>query len=278
MPGSLLDREPGPGSPRRALRWHIEEGGERVGQVVGCDPAPGGELAGSGHPEEDAAEPARRFRHRAHVASEMVDGQYDRLILPVPAAPGRRAAILPHPATARPMPRREPLRVLAARRRDHSASHRRVATSIAWRFGRGHAACAAPRGTVGRCDSCLGPADPSPPTGTRAWNERTVGWCEAGHVDPIVAVSTATGRFVAGDGHLRSEIGSVTKLFTALLLARMAEQGVVALTDRVGDLLPPGTPLGDGVARIPLESLACHRSGLPRLPRDCSGSPCVPAP
>ena len=88
----------------------------------------------------------------------------------------------------------------------------------------------------------------------------------AGHVDPIVAASTATGRFVAGDGNLRSEIGSVTKLFTALLLARMAEQGFVALTDRVGDLLPPGTPLGDGVARIPLESLACHRSGLPRLP------------
>lgn len=87
-----------------------------------------------------------------------------------------------------------------------------------------------------------------------------------GHVDPIVAVSTADGRFAAGDPNLRAEIGSVTKLFTSLLLARMAELGSVGLTDKVGDLLPAGTPLGHGVARITLESLACHRSGLPRLP------------
>lgn len=87
-----------------------------------------------------------------------------------------------------------------------------------------------------------------------------------GHIDPIVAVSTPGGRWSAGDLGQRAEIGSVTKLFTALLLASMSELGVVRLGDRVGDLLPSGTCLGRGIAAITLESLASHRSGLPRLP------------
>lgn len=88
-----------------------------------------------------------------------------------------------------------------------------------------------------------------------------------GHVDPVVAVSTPpAGRVVEGDAHQRAEIGSVTKVFTGLLLARLAELGVVRMTDTVGELLPEGTPLGEGVAQVTLESLACHRSGLPRLP------------
>jgi len=87
-----------------------------------------------------------------------------------------------------------------------------------------------------------------------------------GHVEPIVAVSTATGRVTAGDAAARCEIGSVTKLFTSLLLAEMARAGEVHLEDRIADLLPGGTPLGQVVGAITLESLACHRSGLPRLP------------
>ena len=87
-----------------------------------------------------------------------------------------------------------------------------------------------------------------------------------GHVDPIVAVSTPSGRHHAGDAADRCEIGSVTKLFTALLLAELARAGDVNLQDRVPALLPPGTPLASGVAEITLEHLASHRSGLPRLP------------
>ncbi len=87
-----------------------------------------------------------------------------------------------------------------------------------------------------------------------------------GHVDPIVAVSTATGHHHVGDVTARCEIGSVTKLFTALLLAELARTGDVALDDRVPALLPAGTPLAPGVADITLEHLASHRSGLPRLP------------
>jgi CubicO group peptidase (beta-lactamase class C family) len=60
------------------------------------------------------------------------------------------------------------------------------------------------------------------------------------------------------------EIGSVTKTFTSLLLADLARDGVVALDDPVADHLPVAPPV---VGRpITLEDLACHHSGLPRLP------------
>ncbi|MGW6982184.1 serine hydrolase domain-containing protein [Streptomyces sp. NPDC054932] len=64
------------------------------------------------------------------------------------------------------------------------------------------------------------------------------------------------------------EIGSVTKTFTALALARMASDGRAGLDEPLGDLLPDGThvPSRDG-RRITLQHLATHTSGLPRLPR-----------
>jgi serine-type D-Ala-D-Ala carboxypeptidase/endopeptidase len=87
-----------------------------------------------------------------------------------------------------------------------------------------------------------------------------------GHIDPIVAVSTSEGRRHAGNPDARCEIGSVTKVFTSLLLAELARTGEVRLDDAVADLLPQGTRLSRGVSAITLEHLACHRSGLPRLP------------
>jgi serine-type D-Ala-D-Ala carboxypeptidase/endopeptidase len=63
------------------------------------------------------------------------------------------------------------------------------------------------------------------------------------------------------------EIGSMTKVFTALVLADMAQKGEVALTDPVAKLLPSSVKMparGDRV--ITLEDLATHTSGLPRLP------------
>ncbi len=102
------------------------------------------------------------------------------------------------------------------------------------------------------------------------WPERVAASHEylvsRGHVDPIVAVSTPDGRHQVGDADARCEIGSITKVFTCLLLAELAQAGEVHLEDRVADLLPDGTRLARGVDRITLEHLACHRSGLPRLP------------
>jgi CubicO group peptidase (beta-lactamase class C family) len=105
---------------------------------------------------------------------------------------------------------------------------------------------------------------------TRPWPERVASaralLVGNGHVDPVVAVGTPEGRHVAGDPGLRWEIGSVTKVFTGLLLAELARSGVVRLHDPIPAHLPPGTQLAPKVAEITLEQLACHRSGLPRLP------------
>ncbi|MEU9034020.1 serine hydrolase domain-containing protein [Streptomyces sp. NPDC048352] len=64
------------------------------------------------------------------------------------------------------------------------------------------------------------------------------------------------------------EIGSVTKTFTALTLARMAVTGAVELDEPLARLLPDGTavPSRDG-QDITLRHLATHTSGLPRLPK-----------
>ncbi|MEO8378143.1 MAG: serine hydrolase [Acidobacteriota bacterium] len=58
------------------------------------------------------------------------------------------------------------------------------------------------------------------------------------------------------------EIGSVSKVFTSLLLADAVQRGEVALTDPVSKFLPPTVK----APAITLEELATHRSGLPRLP------------
>ena len=63
------------------------------------------------------------------------------------------------------------------------------------------------------------------------------------------------------------EIGSVTKTFTATLLALMADANEVALDDPIDKYLPAGTkaPAYQG-RRIALLDLATQSSGLPRLP------------
>jgi D-alanyl-D-alanine-carboxypeptidase/D-alanyl-D-alanine-endopeptidase len=62
------------------------------------------------------------------------------------------------------------------------------------------------------------------------------------------------------------EIGSVTKVFTATLLAAMVEQGLVALDDPVQRYLPVGIDLPVRGRAITLADLATHTAGLPRLP------------
>jgi CubicO group peptidase (beta-lactamase class C family) len=63
------------------------------------------------------------------------------------------------------------------------------------------------------------------------------------------------------------EIGSVSKVFTSLLLADMAQRGEVALTDPVAKYLPADVKAPERNGRaITLQDLATHMSGLPRLP------------
>ena len=69
------------------------------------------------------------------------------------------------------------------------------------------------------------------------------------------------------DGETIFEIGSVTKLFTALLLSDMALRGEVNLNDPVAKYVPPSVhvPTRNG-KQITLLDLATHHSGLPREP------------
>jgi CubicO group peptidase (beta-lactamase class C family) len=95
----------------------------------------------------------------------------------------------------------------------------------------------------------------------------------------VVGVVTPSGEAVFGYGETRRgsrerpdrnsvfEIGSMTKVFTSLALAREVVQGQLRLDDPVEDLLGPGwtVPSFDG-QKILLKHLASHTSGLPRLP------------
>lgn len=67
---------------------------------------------------------------------------------------------------------------------------------------------------------------------------------------------------LGADDGTEFEIGSITKTFTALLLAQAAERGEVALDDPVGDHLDLGH---SAAAAVTLADLSSHRSGLPRV-------------
>jgi D-alanyl-D-alanine-carboxypeptidase/D-alanyl-D-alanine-endopeptidase len=99
------------------------------------------------------------------------------------------------------------------------------------------------------------------------------------HVGLVVGAVRADGeRAVAGagrtwlpdgpapDADTLFEIGSITKVFTALLLAEAVVRGELALDTPLREVLPQArVPSRDGV-EITLEHLATHTSGLPSLP------------
>jgi len=68
------------------------------------------------------------------------------------------------------------------------------------------------------------------------------------------------------------EIGSTTKVFTAILLADMAAKGELAFDDPVAKFLPAGevTMPARGGKEITLMDLSTHRSALPRMPDNFS--------
>lgn len=81
----------------------------------------------------------------------------------------------------------------------------------------------------------------------------------------VVAYGTGDAQDI--DGTTLFEIGSITKVFTSVLLADMVLKGEVALTDPVQKYLPEGTHVPERNGKvITLIDLATHTSGLPRLP------------
>jgi CubicO group peptidase (beta-lactamase class C family) len=83
----------------------------------------------------------------------------------------------------------------------------------------------------------------------------------------IVAGGTGAGASVGRDTLF--EIGSISKVFTSLILADMANRGEVSLDDPAAKYLPPGHHMPERSGRpITLRDLATHHSGLPRMADD----------
>jgi len=100
-------------------------------------------------------------------------------------------------------------------------------------------------------------------------------------VGSVVGIVTPQGRRILSYGRLNQgdprpldgdtvfEVGSVTKIFTALLLADMVQRGEVALKDPATKYLGAGVKVpGRGGKPIVLVDLATHTSGLPFFPPD----------
>lgn len=102
----------------------------------------------------------------------------------------------------------------------------------------------------------------------------------SGGVSIVVGVITPNGTSVSGYGNISKanstkvngdtifDIGSLTKTFTAALLADMVKRGIVNLDDPIEKYLPSNVtvPSYNG-HKITLENLATHTSGLPDIPR-----------
>lgn len=85
---------------------------------------------------------------------------------------------------------------------------------------------------------------------------------------------TSVRAFGALEADARLEIGSVTKVYTALLLADAIERGEVAEDATIADLYDG--ELDEAVGSIALTALATHTSGLPRLPSMEDSDPADP--
>lgn len=95
----------------------------------------------------------------------------------------------------------------------------------------------------------------------------TVGIYQRGQSHAFGFGSTGRPEGSVPDGKTVYEIGSITKVFTGVLLADAVNRKLIDLDQPVQDLLPEGTsiPSKDGHPVL-VRHLATHTSGLPRLP------------
>lgn len=63
------------------------------------------------------------------------------------------------------------------------------------------------------------------------------------------------------------QIGSVSKLLTALLLQRLCDEGIVAMDTTLGEILGASIALSSAVQGVTLKQLVTHTSGFPRIPQ-----------
>ena len=127
----------------------------------------------------------------------------------------------------------------------------------------------------------LAAAKPPPDVQRRldAWLKGQPGGVAVAWVDADGVAFFQAGQFDATDPRpvtpdTQFEIGSVTKVFTALLLAESERAGKVSRNDPAAKYLLPSTdPAQVALAKITLLSLTTHTSGLPRLPANIGPDP-----
>lgn len=69
------------------------------------------------------------------------------------------------------------------------------------------------------------------------------------------------------------ELGSITKVFTATLLANLVENNIIALDDSIVKFLPDSLAQNADLHKITFKELANHTSGLPRLADNLEKTP-----
>lgn len=79
---------------------------------------------------------------------------------------------------------------------------------------------------------------------------------------------TTRGNGTLPTGSTLFEIGSITKTFTATLLALYVNEGRVKLSDPIVKYLPDSVAANPALSDITLQELSNHTSGLPSLPTD----------
>jgi D-alanyl-D-alanine-carboxypeptidase/D-alanyl-D-alanine-endopeptidase len=139
--------------------------------------------------------------------------------------------------------------------------------------------------------ACAQKLPENPPSASSASSDAEIRELLVDHVDlqrksvgTVVGIITPAGRRIISYGHLNQgdprpvdgdtvfEIGSVTKIFTALLLSDMVQRREVAFTDPVAKYIPGTVKVPDRDGRqITLVDLATHTSGLPFLPSNFPG-------
>ena len=103
------------------------------------------------------------------------------------------------------------------------------------------------------------------------WLGENAGGAAIAYVDKVGVTFANVGQFAPGDTRpitpdTTFEIGSISKVFVALLLVESEQAGKLRRDDPAAKfLLPAGDPAQAGLAKITLVSLATHSAGLPRM-------------
>lgn len=96
----------------------------------------------------------------------------------------------------------------------------------------------------------------------------SIGILKDGQISTYNYGETARGNNLLPTANTLFEIGSITKTFTATLLAYYANEGKVKLTDPITQYMPDSVKTNVALNDITLQTLSNHTSGLTRIPEN----------